>query len=110
MKKVKFFAATVMILAVSFLVMQCQHDDEEAIPVVGPDPIERGTEIITCTNCNTNPGGSGTWYHDKAHSNVMWETRYKVFGSKLTGRFNAFFMENLNFDEAHPENISFQGY
>jgi polyisoprenoid-binding protein YceI len=110
MKKVKFFAATVMILAVGFLIVQCQHEDGEAIPIVGPDPIVRGAEIITCTNCNTNTKVKGSWYHDKSHSSVMWETQYKLFGSKLTGRFNAFFMENLNFDEAHPENISFQGY
>src|SRR6478609_1450881 len=110
MKAFKILAAAVVVLTLGFIVMQCQHDDQNVIPVVGPDPIEHGTEIIPCTDCNTVPAGSGVWYHDKSHSNVMWETQYKVFGSLLTGRFNAFFMNSLNFDEAHPENISFDGY
>src|SRR6478609_3097138 len=110
MKKVKVITVAFMVLIIGFLAIQCQHDDEDVIPVVGPDPIERGTELITCTTCNTVPAGSGIWYHDKSHSNVMWKTQYKVFGSLLTGRFNAFFINALNFDEAHPENISFDGY
>ncbi|HEY5826083.1 MAG TPA: YceI family protein [Cyclobacteriaceae bacterium] len=110
MRKIKFLSAAFLLLTTGFLVIQCQHDDETAIPVVGPDPIERGTEIMTCTSCNTTPAGSGIWYLDKAHSNVMWETRYKVFGSKLTGRFDSFFMDNLNFDEANPANITFEGH
>jgi len=110
MKKVKVITVAFMVLIIGFLAIQCQHDDENVIPVVGPDPIERGTEIITCTNCNTTPAGSGVWYMDKAHSNTMWETRYKIFGSKLTGRFDSFFLSALNFDEAHPDLITFTGY
>jgi polyisoprenoid-binding protein YceI len=109
MKKFKVLTAVVLVLFVAIFTSRCQHDDENVIPVAGPDPIVRGTEIMTCTNCNTT-APAGTWYLDKAHSNVMWETRYKTFGSKLTGRFNSFFMNALNFDEAHPENISFDGY
>jgi len=109
MKKSKIISVAVLVLTLGFLAIQCQHEDENVIPVVGPDPIEHGTEIMTCTNCNTT-APAGTWYLDKAHSNVMWETRYKVFGSKLTGRFDQFFMTALNFDEAHPEKISFNGY
>lgn len=100
----------------------CQHDDEEIIPVKGPDPIVRGTETLSCTDCtpleengasadfNTSGVPSGVWYFDKAHSNVMWETPYKGFGSLLTGRFNYFVLKSLNFDEANPGNISFEGY
>lgn len=110
MKKFKVLSAAFMVLIVGFIAIQCQHEDGEAIPVVGPDPIEHGTEIIPCTACNTVPGGAGVWYLDKAHSNVMWETQYKVFGSKLTGRFDSFFLDNLNFDEGVPSNITFEGH
>jgi polyisoprenoid-binding protein YceI len=105
----KFITAAFIVLTVGFLVMQCQHDDGAEIPVVGPDPIEHGDEIVTCNNCNTT-APSGTWYHDKAHSNVMWETPYKQFGSLLTGRFDFFVVDKLNFDEGVPANISFEGH
>lgn len=110
MKKFKIISAIFLILTVAFLAIQCQHDDEDVIPVVGPDPIEHGTEVITCTGCNTVPAGGGIWYHDKSHSNVMWETPYKQFGSLLTGRFDYFIINSLNFDEGVPANISFDGY
>lgn len=110
MKKFKVITAVFMILTVSFLAMQCQHEDEDVIPVVGPDPVVHGTEIMNCTNCNTVPAGGGIWYHDKSHSNVMWETPYKQLGSLLTGRFDYFIINSLNFDEAVPANISFDGY
>ena len=75
-----------MLISVSLLNFQCQHDDEELIPVIGPDPIEHGTETITCTNCtpllsngaaadfSSGDVAPGVWYFDKAHSNVGWET------------------------------------
>lgn len=103
-------------------ILQCQHDDEEIIPIKGPDPIVRGTEKLACTNCTplVSNGASadfsatgvpiGTWYFDKSHSNVMWETPYKGFGSILSGRFNYFVLQSLNFDEAVPSNITFEGY
>ena len=65
---------------------------------------------MTCTDCNVTPPGGGVWYHDKAHSNVTWETRYKEFGSLLTGRFDFFVIDDLNFDEGVPTNISFEGH
>lgn len=104
------------------LVIQCQNEDEEIIPIKGPDPIVRGTEKLSCTNCTPlasngasadfNAGAipAGTWYFDKSHSNVMWETQYRAFGSTLTGRFNYFVLQSLTFDEAAPANISFEGY
>ena len=110
------------ILLASGLVFTCQHEDEEIIPVKGPDPIVRGTETLNCTNCtplvangasadfNTGSIPSGQWYFDKAHSNVMWETAYKGVGSLLIGRFTYFVLKDLNFDEANPANISFEGY
>ena len=49
MKKFKLITTLFMVLTVGFLVMQCQHEDGEEIPVVGPDPIEHGEEIIPCT-------------------------------------------------------------
>jgi polyisoprenoid-binding protein YceI len=110
MKKLRIIAPLAMGLAMVFLATRCQHENEELVPVVGPDPIEHGTEIMNCTDCNTVPAGSGIWYHDKSHSNVMWETQYKAFGSLLTGRFDAFFITSLNFDEGVPANITFDGY
>ena len=111
-----------LLLTTGLLFTFCQNDDEEIIPVKGPDPIVRGTETLICTNCTPlaengasadfNSGNipSGQWYFDKAHSNVTWETPYKGLGTLLTGRFNYFVLKNLSFDEANPANISFEGY
>lgn len=110
MKNLRVLAVMVVVMTLVFFVMRCQHDDEIVIPVKGPDPITHGKEIIPCTDCNTVPAGSNVWYHDKSHSNVMWETQYKTFGSLLTGRFDYFIMNSLNFDEGVPANISFEGY
>jgi len=110
MKKLRLITAAFMVLTVGLLVMQCQHDDSAEVPVVGPGPIEHGEEIIPCTGCNTVPAGGGIWYHDKSHSNVMWETQYKTFGSLLTGRFDFFVVDALNFDEGVPANITFEGH
>ncbi len=110
MKKLKVSAIVVIVLTLGFIVMQCQHNDSVVIPVVGPDPIKHGTQIITCTDCNTDTNVTGSWFHDKAHSNVMWETPYMGTGSALTGRFDSFFMTSLNFDEGVPSNITFEGY
>lgn len=120
--QIKFTLAVILVFIGLGLVVQCQHTDEEIIPVKGPDPIVRGTEKVTCTNCtplvsngasadfNAGAVPKGTWYFDKSHSNVMWETPYKIVGSMLTGRFNYFVLQTLNFDEATPANISFEGY
>src|SRR5688572_12935257 len=110
MKKFNLITTAFMVLTMSVLIMRCQHEDGAEIPVVGPDPIEHGDEIIPCTDCNNSSVPSNVWYHDKAHSNVMWETRYKEFGSLLTGRFDFFVIDELNFDEAVPSNISFEGH
>jgi len=109
MKKNNLLIAVVIVVTLIYIVIQCQHKDQDVVPVVGPDPPKHGNEIITCTSCNTT-APSGSWYHDKAHSNVMWETQYKEFGSLLTGRFDQFFMTSLNFDEGVPANITFEGY
>ncbi len=122
MKKFKVITSLLMLLGIFLFAIRCQHDDEVVIPVKGPDPIVRGTEKVSCTNCTplVSNGASadfsatavpvGTWYFDKGHSNVMWETPYKAFGSLLTGRFNYFVLKNLTFDEAAPATITFDGY
>lgn len=121
MKTSKTISIFLTLTGVLFLTTRCQHADEAVIPVKGPT-IEHGTEQVSCTDCtplasNGAPSDfsatnvpSGTWYCDKAHSNVMWETPYKMFGSTLTGRFNYFVLQNLTFDEATPSNIAFKGY
>lgn len=122
MKAIKSISVLVMLVSVGFFATQCQHDDEAIVPVKGPDPIVHGTEVVSCTNCtplvengasadfNSSAVPVSTWYFDKSHSNVMWETPYKGFGSLLTGRFNYFVLKNLNFDEGVPANIAFEGY
>jgi|GEM_PF-1394622 len=52
---------------------------------------------------------SGAWKVDKAHCNVMWETKYYVSGAMLTGRFNMFNMM-VNFDEANPANTTIKAW
>lgn len=122
MKTLKPTLIAFLLLTSLGLVFQCQHDDENIVPIKGPDPIVRGNEKISCPTCtplaiNGAPSDFsatnvpvGTWYADKSHSNVMWESPYKAFGSLLTGRFNYFVVEDLNFDEAVPSNIAFKGY
>ncbi|MCO4291679.1 YceI family protein [Solitalea sp. MAHUQ-68] len=110
MKKIKFTIIALLVLTTGFFAVHCQHDDSAEIPINGPDEPTHGTEVVNCTNCNTVPSASNIWYHDKSHSNVGWETQYKVYGSLLTGRFNEFFMTSLAFDEAHPETLAFEGY
>lgn len=111
-----------LLTIVGFAITQCQHDDENIVPVKGPDPVVHGTEVVACPDCTpleSNGASSdfnsgnvpvGQWYFDKTHSNVMWESPYKVLGSLLTGRFNYFVLEDLNFNEGNPTAISFEGY
>ena len=110
-----------VLTALTLLTLGCQHEDGEIIPTKGPD-INHGTETVSCIACtpllsngasadfNSGNVPAEVWYFDKAHSNVQWETAYREFGSLLTGRFNYFVLEDLNFDEANPANISFEGY
>lgn len=119
--KTKSISTFLILTSVLFTTTRCQHADEDVIPVKGPT-IEHGTEQLACSGCtplvsNGAPSDfsatnvpSGTWYFDKSHSNVMWETPYKMFGSTLTGRFNYFVLENLTIDEATPSNTAFAGY
>lgn len=111
-----------MLITLGLVFTYCQNNDEEIIPVKGPDPIVRGIEKISCSNCTPlvangaaadfSTGGvpSAQWYFDKAHSNVTWESAYKGLGAMLTGRFNYFVLKDLNFDEANPASITFEGY
>ncbi len=121
MNPFKYFVCIVLVIGMTGL-MQCTHDDEDVIPVTGPDPIEHGDETLICSDCtplevngassdfNSGNVPAGEWYFDKAHSNVMWESPYKVLGSDLTGRFNYFVVENLHFDESDPAALEFSGY
>jgi polyisoprenoid-binding protein YceI len=120
MKKRSYFI--LLLTIVGFAITQCQHDDENIVPVKGPDPVVHGTEVVSCPDCtplqsngasadfNSGNVPVGQWYFDKSHSNVMWETPYKIFGSLLTGRFNYFVLKDLNFNEGTPSAISFEGY
>ena len=122
MKTNIFLRGVFLLLLMSWSFTQCQQENEEIIPVKGPDPVVHGDALINCTDCaplaangasadfNADAVPAGAYYLDKAHSNVMWETHYKIFGSLLTGRFNYFVLKSLNFDEANPANISFEGY
>lgn len=112
MKALKQILVVVMLLGIAGVIVQCQHDDSEIIPVKGP---ERGNDEISCTNCtpenfNTGSVGVGVWYFDKAHSNVTWETKYLGVGSLLTGRFNYFQLKTLTFKEQAPAEIAFEGF
>ena len=109
MKHIKSFSILLLIFSVALITIQCQHDNEDIIPVKGPDPVEHGDVIIDCPDCSGTKV-AGEWRFDKAHSNVRWETLYKSLGSVLNGRFNSFVLEDLHFDEADPQNISFSGY
>jgi polyisoprenoid-binding protein YceI len=114
MKKLKIFSGFLMLLSISLLAIRCQHEDGEIIPVKGPDPIERGTESLSCTDCtpaNFDAGLvlAGTWYFDKSHGNVNWETPYRLLGSPLTGRFDYFYLTSLTFSEQQPATIAFSG-
>ncbi len=51
----------------------------------------------------------GAWKVDKAHSNVMWETKYYANGAPLTGRFNTF-QYIVNFDQANPANTTIKSW
>ena len=93
-------------------VIQCQHDDEEIIPIVGPDPIVRGNETVQCSDCtppnfDANLVAKGVWYFDKAHANVNWQTPYRLLGSPLTGRFDYFYLTSIAFNEQDPSSIAF---
>jgi polyisoprenoid-binding protein YceI len=122
MRTIKSISILFVLSAVGFLASNCQHDDENVVPVKGPDPITHGTETVVCTDCtplvsngassdfNSGNVPAGVWYFDKSHSNVEWESPYKVFGSLLTGRFNYFVLKNFNFNEAAPASLSFEGY
>jgi polyisoprenoid-binding protein YceI len=114
MKTLKQILTVVMVVGIGGVILQCQHNDSEIIPIKGPDPIQRGTQTVSCTDCtpanfDAGPVSAGTWYFDKAHSNVGWETQYRLLGSPLTGRFDYFSMKSLTFSEANPSTIAFEG-
>ena len=46
--------------------------------------------------------GDGSWYFDKAHSNINWETAYLGENALLTGKFTSFNID-IDFDESNPE-------
>jgi len=122
MKTLRTLIALFLIFGIGGLFVQCQHDDMDIAPPVGPDPIVHGTEKISCTDCTplVSNGASadfssagvpaGTWYFDKSHSSTLWESPYKGAGSLLTGRFNYFVVQTLTFDDAKPGDLAFEGY
>jgi polyisoprenoid-binding protein YceI len=82
-------------------IVSCTHKDT-LVPSNGPS-IQRGTQVL---NYITDPKVS----FDKQHSNVGWETAYMGGLSLLTGRFDTLGITSFNFDEAHPENTSFEAW
>jgi polyisoprenoid-binding protein YceI len=44
----------------------------------------------------------GSWWFDKAHSNVNWKTAYMGQNAMLTGKFTTFGID-IDFDESNPE-------
>ena len=87
-----------MLASIGYLV-SCTHDDE--ILSLAGSKIERGTQVLSF------PGDTKVT-HDKAHSNVGWETMYLGGLSLLTGRFDNFGFTTFNFDEANPANTNFE--
>lgn len=102
MKRVKL---ATLLLATSALAgftyfASCTHKD--TLEVAPPKKeIVRGNDVVKL---------SDGWSWDKSHSNVMWETPYDGVGALLTGRFNQFGITTMEFDEANPEKIKFEGW
>jgi polyisoprenoid-binding protein YceI len=96
----KNFLWAVLILLSGFIYVGCTHEDDIA-PSSGPK-IERGSAIYTA--------GVNKWKHDKTHSSALWETAYLGSGGLLTGRFNSFAVTTMTFDEANPQNTTFEGF
>ena len=89
-----------MILSFGYVV-SCTHDDE-ILSLSGGSRIERGTQVLSFPDPKVT--------HDKAHSNVGWETMYLGGLSLLTGRFDKFGFTTFNFDEANPANTNFEAW
>lgn len=98
-KRIFFLISLVLVmLSGLFYISSCRHDNELLISNGGK--VERGTQKL-------NFPGDVKVTHDKAHSNVGWETPYLGGLSMLTGRFNTFGLTSFNFDESNPAGISF---
>jgi polyisoprenoid-binding protein YceI len=89
-----------MFLSVA-LFYSCTHKDDDLVAPSNGANITRGTDVIDLT---------AGWTHDKAHSNVMWETAYMGATALLTGRFNQFGITKLKFDESNPANTTIEAW
>jgi polyisoprenoid-binding protein YceI len=74
-----------------------------------PDSVEVSGNITHDITLVNKVGGNeivntedGSWWFDKAHSNVNWATAYMGENALLTGKFNAFNVA-IDFDESNPE-------
>jgi polyisoprenoid-binding protein YceI len=100
--KAYLFVLAILISGYAYIA-SCTHKDE--ILTSNGANIQRGTLTLKLDPV-TNPG----LVFEKSHSNVGWETPYAGSLSLLTGRFNSFGFKSFNFDESHPENISFEAW
>ena len=102
-KTVKRLVTTILGIVVTTIVFvtSCKKDNKvellTASAATGSDVIDARIGGYPPTSYTV----AGKWKVDKAHSNVMWETKYYANGAPLTGRFNMFELK-VNFDQANP--------
>lgn len=91
----------IVVMFTSFVyIASCTHDDE-LLSTSNAPAIVRGTDVVKIAD---------GWTFDKAHSNVNWSTAYMGSGALLTGKFNQFGFTSFSFDEANPQNTSFEAW
>lgn len=91
----------IVVMLTSFVyIVSCTHDDE-LLSTSNAAAIVRGTDVVKLTD---------GWTFDKAHSNVNWSTAFMGSGALLTGKFNQFGFTSFSFDEANPQNTSFEAW
>lgn len=109
--KVALGTASVCAALAIALVSSCKKDKVELLTSTSTT----GTDAIDATIGGGTPDvplaspWPGKWKMDKAHSNVMWETKYYATGAPLTGRFNMFDMK-VKFDQANPANTTINAW
>src|SRR5438045_3842377 len=102
MKCFKIFAFALPVLSAGLMLTSCSKSADSGSDSVSP----AATTVNTGTDLLQSDSGTdkrkGYWMLDKAHCNVMWETKFYGDNALLTGRFNNF-MFKMRFDQAHLE-------